>query len=225
MNIETYKKILGRKIKISGIEKSNEKNLYIGYAEESGAIVYLLSENIKEAQVVAVIFNTVGNTEILVAAEKGTIILEPYIKEKIGDSSECKYFCLYEKTCGSIVYTFKNNIKYYLLVENDSGHIGFPKGHIELNESEEETACREVFEETGLEIFIDRNTRQEYTYLNSNGVYKNCVYFYSEFKEKNIKIQESEILNFWLVTYDEALKLLNYPQDKIVLEKADLMYD
>lgn len=52
-----------------------------------------------------------------------------------------------EKTCGSVMFTRENGIKKYLLIKNDSGHIGFPKGHVEYGESEAETAEREVFEE------------------------------------------------------------------------------
>ena len=33
------------------------------------------------------------------------------------------------------------------LIKNNSGHIGFPKGHIEYGENERETALAEVFEE------------------------------------------------------------------------------
>ncbi len=132
----------------------------------------------------------------------------------------------YEKTCGSVVFTRDGNIKKYLLIKNrDSGHIGFPKGHVENNETEPQTAKREVFEETGLTVEIDPSTRQEYTYKLSNGVIKNCVYFCNEFVNSGIKIQEKEVLEYWLVDFDEAMKLLNYPQDRVVLEKADKMYD
>ena len=54
---------------------------------------------------------------------------------------------------------------------------------------------------------------------------KNCIYFCSEFKNQTIKLQQEEISQSWLVEYDKAMMLLNYPQDKIILEKADKMYD
>lgn len=64
--------------------------------------------------------------------------------------------------------------KKYLLIKNDSGHIGFPKGHIEVGETERQTARREVFEETGIDIEINEETRQEYTYKTLNGSIKNA---------------------------------------------------
>lgn len=220
MNNENYKKFLGKNIKISGIEKSSNEKIFTGYSEEDGKFVYLLSENADNAKVIAVIHDNFGNTDKLVAAKSSTILYEPSIKEKIGNNYDYEYTCLYEKTCGSIIYIVKNFIKYYLLIENDSGHIGFPKGHVEYGESEIETAKREVFEETGLKIDIDPQTRQEYTYTTSLGIIKNCVYFYSEFKEELIELQPEEIVRCWLVPYDEAYELLNYPQDKIIFQKA-----
>ena len=59
------------------------------------------------------------------------------------------------------VYIFESgNIK-YLLVRNLSGVYGFPKGHVEDNETEEETAIREVFEETGVKVTLIPGFKEE----------------------------------------------------------------
>ncbi len=218
-----FKNLLGKKIRVSGIEKYG--NIHIGYSEEENKAVYLFSEKNDDISIIAVIYDPDGKTIKLSGAESGRAIFEPYIKAEIGTDLNYEYFCLYEKTCGSIVYTLKEQVKYYLLIENDSGHIGFPKGHVEYGETEEETAVREVYEETGLKISINSDTRQEYTYTNSAGVIKNCVYFYNKFDGENIRIQQEEISRSWLLPFDKAYELLNYPQDKMILKKADLMYD
>ena len=57
-----------------------------------------------------------------------------------------------EITSGAVVYR-KNNgeIEYLLLESQNKGHFwGFPKGHVEGNETLEETAKREIKEETQL---------------------------------------------------------------------------
>lgn len=132
----------------------------------------------------------------------------------------------FEKTCGSVLFFRDGNVKKYLLIENaDSGHIGFPKGHVEQGETEEQTARREVFEETGITVEINPQTRQEYTYTTGLGTVKNCVYFCNEFDDTEIKIQKEEVAQYWLLPFGEAITLLNYPQDKIILESADRMYD
>ena len=59
-----------------------------------------------------------------------------------------------EKSCGAIVYTKESgNIK-YVIIRSKEGIYGFPKGHIEENESETETALREVAEEVGLTVTL-----------------------------------------------------------------------
>lgn len=190
--------------------------------------VYALNNASDKLEIIAVIERLDDNETKWVGVEPGTVMYEPYIKEQ---TQFCeKYFksvyhCLYEKTCGSVVFTRENGVKKYLLIKNDSGHIGFPKGHIEYGENESQTAEREVFEETGITIKINPETRQEYTYTTLNKTIKNCVYFCNEFKTDNIKIQQEEISQSWLVPFDEAMLLLNFPQDRAVLEKADRMYD
>ena len=50
-----------------------------------------------------------------------------------------------EKSCGAIIY---NKNKEVLIVKHNAGHWDFPKGHVEENETEIQTAIREVKEET-----------------------------------------------------------------------------
>ncbi|MGN1481884.1 bis(5'-nucleosyl)-tetraphosphatase [Porcipelethomonas sp.] len=239
-----YKNILGKSIKVTPKYKKGDTvpeypkhvlNTDYGYAD--GYIcensdpqgVYILADEYTEyLTVIAVIEGTENESDKWVAAPENTVIFEPYIKKQINfyeNKQRDEFHCLYEKTCGSVMFTKENNIKKYLLIKNDSGHIGFPKGHIEYGESEIQTAEREVFEETGLKITVNAKTRQEYTYKTLDSSIKNCVYFCNEFKSKSIKIQQEEISQSWLVPFDEAMILLNFPEDRLILEKADRMYD
>ena len=59
---------------------------------------------------------------------------------------------IFEKSCGAIVYTVENGVIKYLLVEQNSGFHSFPKGRMENKETEEQTAIREIKEETDLEV-------------------------------------------------------------------------
>ncbi len=218
-----YRANIEKKVNPSDIAKSENGKYSTGIAD--GKKVYILSEKTDNLEVIAVIVNHDDGSERWVAAEKGVTFIEPVIRDIIDDNSGDEYFCLYEKTCGSIIYIKKGLVKYYLLIENHTGHIGFPKGHIEFGETEEECAIREVYEETFLNIEIDPSTRQEFTYRNSQGIIKNCIYYYSEFDSELIRLQDGEIVRCWLVPYDEAMELLNYPDDKIIFEKADRIYD
>lgn len=139
----------------------------------------------------------------------------------------------YEKLCGAVTFYKDENVPKYLLIKNLSGHIGFPKGHCENGESEFDTAKREVFEETGLSPVIFSKFKHTFSYVapgekkigeNRVLLHKRAVYFVAEFTKddiQNIHIQEEEVLNWWLVPYQEAYRLLNKNNDKRLLELAN----
>lgn len=139
----------------------------------------------------------------------------------------------FEKLCGAVTYCNDGGIIKYILIKNLSGHIGFPKGHAENGENELETAKREVFEETGLYPLFDAKFRHSFTYTvprqchstdKKTALHKTAVYFIGTFSAKdiaNIKIQEEEVLNWWLVPYKEALRLLNKHTDRRLLTLAN----
>ena len=76
-----------------------------------------------------------------------------------------------EVTSGAVVYRQgENGIEYLLLESQNKGHFwGFPKGHVEGNESLEETAIREIKEETQLELPIDTSFKVYTEYDLPNG--------------------------------------------------------
>ena len=82
-----------------------------------------------------------------------------------------------EKSCGALVFTLKFNRPHILLIEQVKGHWSFPKGHIENNETELETAYREVKEETNLDIKIIDGFRVVNTYSPYKGCMKDVVLF------------------------------------------------
>ncbi|MFZ5500518.1 MAG: NUDIX domain-containing protein, partial [Candidatus Micrarchaeota archaeon] len=53
-----------------------------------------------------------------------------------------------EKSCGIVLFS-EDGGRLYLLLHYTAGHWDFPKGHVEADESEAETALRELLEETG----------------------------------------------------------------------------
>lgn len=51
-----------------------------------------------------------------------------------------------EKSCGAVVYRAHGDTIHYLLIQSTEGVWGFPKGHMEGSEAEEETALRQARE-------------------------------------------------------------------------------
>lgn len=119
-----------------------------------------------------------------------------------------------EKSCGAVV--FKNDK--VLIVKQNDGHFGFPKGHIEFNETEEETAIREVKEETNVSIDIDSNCRYLVTYSPSEGITKDVVYFLAYAKNDDTIPQEEEISKVMWLFPEKAFEVLTYDQSRDVLQ-------
>ena len=124
----------------------------------------------------------------------------------------------YENSCGAIV--FNENTEKILLVKMHNGNWGFPKGHIENNETKEETAIREVQEETNVNIKIIPNFEREIKYIPNEKTIKKVTIFAGITQDEEVKIDTFEIEDFQWCTYEEALKLVTYKLQKDVLEKA-----
>jgi ADP-ribose pyrophosphatase YjhB (NUDIX family) len=62
-----------------------------------------------------------------------------------------------EKSCGTVLYTVKDNVIHYLLIRATDTYCGLPKGHVEAGETEHETALRETREETSIRAEMRKN--------------------------------------------------------------------
>ncbi len=129
----------------------------------------------------------------------------------------------FEKSCGGVVFSREFGDVRYLIIESHEGIFGFPKGHMENGETEMETAVREIFEETGLrpDFISGFKEEQEYLLPRKKGVIKKVTYFLAEFENQEIVIQEKEIKSARLLSFDDAIKILQFQNAKDVLKSAD----
>ena len=111
-----------------------------------------------------------------------------------------------EKACGCIII----NDNKVLLIKQTQGHWGFPKGHVEKNETEIETAIREVKEETNLDVEVDENKRYTMEYMMDNGKLKQVVLFIAKCIGGEIKAQECEVDSIRWFNFNEALETITY---------------
>ncbi len=124
----------------------------------------------------------------------------------------------HEKSCGALVYRIQNNEPELLLVRHKmGGHWSFPKGHVEAGETEQQTALREVQEETGLVIALADGFRQSVGYHPHPAVHKTVVYFAGTPIAGKLHAQESEIAAIAWVPFSQATRLLSYPNDRKLL--------
>ncbi|MBF4691542.1 ElyC/SanA/YdcF family protein [Fusibacter ferrireducens] len=127
-----------------------------------------------------------------------------------------------EKSCGIVVFReVDHKIEYLLLKSKKNGDWGFPKGHVEGDETEYETAKREVLEEAGIDIQIMEGFRVPIEYLVKKNVHKTVIYFVGALENQEIHIQDSEITDFVWLDLDQALENLTHDNAKDVLLKAN----
>ena len=128
-----------------------------------------------------------------------------------------------EKSCGTIPYTLNNGTIHYLLVKaKDDGYCGFPKGHVEANEEEEETALRETLEETSVEVQINKDFRYEISYQLDNGNTKTAIYFLANFKNQTPKRNNDfEDFEYLLFPFNLAFQELTFENARQMLRKAN----
>ena len=127
----------------------------------------------------------------------------------------------YEKSCGAAIFRKDEKGWNILLIRHTRGkHISFPKGHMEPGELESHTAEREVFEETGIRVKVDRRYRAENRYNIRTDIQKLVVIFAAVTTQKEIIPQPEEIAEARWVPYDEALTTLTYERDRKILRDA-----
>ena len=124
-----------------------------------------------------------------------------------------------EKSCGAVIFREKDYKKQVLLIRHVNGeHWAFPKGHVEKGETEEQTALREILEETGLTVKLDNRYRQVVSYSPRKDVMKDVVYFVAHATEDSYAVaQESEISLIKWVDMHTAVEYVSFDNDKKIL--------
>lgn len=111
----------------------------------------------------------------------------------------------------------------FLIQHKKGRYWGFPKGHAEPNESQQESALRELKEETNLELvrFLQEEPIiEEYSFLlKGKRVYKRVLYFVAEVKGV-VKLQKEEIQDGVWVPFPDALDTVTHPEGKAILAQV-----
>lgn len=134
---------------------------------------------------------------------------------------------IFEKSCGTVPYTLIDNKMYYLLVaSSDHTSWGFPKGHMELGESEIETALRETWEEAAVKVKICSGFKRELSYPIGQGKTKTVVYFAAAYSHRTpYHHSEATHHNLRLLPFDKAYSLLTYENTKKLLQEVHDFYN
>ena len=127
-----------------------------------------------------------------------------------------------ERSCGAVVFARKEGRPLFVIVREMAGAYSFPKGHMEGNETEEETARREIFEETGLQPSFLPGFREqdEYDLAERPGFRKRVTYFLAEFEGGTLTPRPGEIRELLLLPYEQALTYFEHESSRRILSAA-----
>lgn len=185
-----------------------------GDGEEQDAYILGVSEPTAQfdGQVVAAIRRKNDCEDKLVVAPAGTVYHQGQIAEAVHFQEQ--YFVstidsLFRKSCGVIPFKQNGEDREYLILLQNNNCWSFPKGHMEAGESEEETALRELLEETGLHARLIAGKKAISEYDIPPFTRKQVVLFLGEVEGKVIP-QEAEVRNYkWVKA--EALHAYLHP--------------
>ena len=126
----------------------------------------------------------------------------------------------YEKSCGAVIFRKTDDWNVLLIRHTKGRHISFPKGHVEPGEMESQTAEREILEETGLKVRVDRRFRAENRYNIRPDTQKLVVIFAAITDQAEITPQPEEIAEARWVPVAQAEERLTYERDRKIMREA-----
>ena len=125
-----------------------------------------------------------------------------------------------EKSCGAVVYKYDKEQLMILVEKMKAGHYSMPKGHVENDETEVQTATREIKEETNLDVEIDTDFRKVITFSPYEGCVKDVVFFVAQLCGGDLINQECEVSQLMWLAPQQAVDIITHDSDRDVLTAA-----
>ncbi len=124
-----------------------------------------------------------------------------------------------ERSYGIIPYRQGTNGLEVLMIFDNHGNWGFPKGHGEANEEPKEAAKRELAEETSLHVAQWLESPPLISNYETNGQLKQVTYFLATVKGEAVARPPEVTKAVWL-TLDEALKRASFPETEQLIQRC-----
>lgn len=142
----------------------------------------------------------------------------------------------YEVSVGAVVFRQRDGKRRYLLLQYPYGYWDYVKGHVEGDETYQETLTRETREESGLELrsimehfhkksryfYTAKSRERERRIREGRGlwIFKTVHFFLAEAKDGQVRISHEHIDSAWF-SFDEAMDRLVFPRSKDILASAE----
>jgi DNA polymerase len=128
----------------------------------------------------------------------------------------------FEYSAGGFVYRKTSNNVLLLFLVSENNELDIPKGHIEKNERTEETAKREIKEETGLDVdFVPyfKEHTEYFFYRGKERTFKRVVFFLAKTNRRDVRVSYEHSGYKWL-NFEEAMSKVKYKDIKILLPEV-----
>lgn len=133
----------------------------------------------------------------------------------------------FDISAGGVIYEVKDGDVLVCLIKTPhKDYWQLPKGLVDKNESLEETAVREVREETGLDGILEgRIDKIDYWFWLKEGGEKvrhhKIVYFYLiKYRFGSTKDHDQEVVEACWFPFDKALDKISFKSEKEIIQKA-----
>ena len=127
-------------------------------------------------------------------------------------------------SCGVVPVRRQGRSWEFFLVKHHQGYWSLPKGHQEAGENDEQTARRELAEETGITtvaLYTDKTFIEDYHWkFNGQDNHKIVTYFLGLVEDAEITIQQSELADGRWIPMDEAEEVLTFAETQEVFRQA-----
>lgn len=131
-------------------------------------------------------------------------------------------------SAGAILFRDTRGRRQYLLLKSRPGDWEFPKGGVEGDEELQQTAIREVKEETGIENFrLLDGFREDYDYVFEAGgktIHKTVHLFIAESFEASAQLSEEHRDHQWR-DYEQAVNTITQDGPREIFKKAHRFID
>lgn len=175
--------------------------------EEQDVYVLGVAEPLEafDGRIIAAVRRRDDAEDKLVAAPEGMLFHQAQIaqaihfQERFFDSTVDS---LVRRSCGVMPFRLRKEEREYLLLKQTNRCWSFPKGHMEMGETEQQTALRELKEETGLTAALVPGVRAMAEYPLPGQRLKQVVLFAGE-AVGQLQLQSSEITDHCWVRAEE----------------------
>lgn len=127
------------------------------------------------------------------------------------------------RSCGVITFRVIDGVREYILVRHNKpqGYWSIPKGHKESDETDIQTAIRELQEESGCEVSVIDGFCYSIQYNPAKDVDKTVVFFTGVLHRQDSIVENGEIVEYVWLPLHQACVRVSHPLQKEALLKAD----